>query len=538
MIDATDAAVLVLENPADLPNALCAVNCWAGPDLAGDVEVNNGPDTVTITVGKSWCELAGPLMVYPGVPLCPLADNQVIPAGVPACDPAGCSGGAIYIVDVSAAPTVTVVVTGPADAGPFTVHWGAGVLASTGVELNTPVRTTYTRPGNYTVRVQDQTSGRFGAATLVTVPRVGDFAQVDCPGDQRTPVGRPVFVPFGATSANVATTFTWTATGLPDGVRLEHIGPGTAALMGVPATLGQVTEVVATGDNGYGQQVICGFRWSVVDQVNTVTVANPGDQSSTLGAAVSLALAATDSDPGIDTYTWSAVGLPAGLAIDPATGAITGKPTAGQGPAPVTVTAADGAASTGSTSFLWSVLGKVAVTSPGDQTYTSGAPAEPLTLAATDTDASQTALAWTVTPALPAGLFLDPNAGTIAGTPASAQSKTKYTVTATDARGAAGSATFGITVGNTVAVAEVADQSLSKGAEMTALTAAATDSDPALTAFAWSIAPALPDGLTLDPDAGTIAGTPAATASRKTYTLTATDSTGAAGSTTFSLTVA
>jgi len=536
MIDPTDAAVLVLENPADLPNALCAVNCWAGPDLAPAVEVD--PAGGTITVGKSWCEAAGPLMLHPGVPLCPLADSQVIPAGVPACSPDGCTGGAIYIVDVSEAPTVTVVVTGPAGAGPFTVHWGAGVLASTDVELNTPVRTTYTRPGHYPMRVQDQTSGRYGGPTLVAIPRVGDFAQVDCPGDQRTPVGRQVFVPFGATSANVATSFTWTATGLPDGLRVQQVGPGSAAVMGAPATLGQITEVVVTGDNGFGQRVTCAFRWSVVDQVNTVTVANPGDQSGTIGAAVSLAMSAADSDPGIDTYTWSALGLPAGLAIDPATGVITGKPTSGQAPAPVTVTAADGAASTGSASFVWSVTGKISVTSPGDQTWTSGTPVEPLTLAATDTDTTQTALGWTVTPALPAGLSLDPNTGTVTGTPASAQSKTKYTVTATDARGAAGSASFGITVGNTVAVAEVADQSLSKGAEMPALTAAATDSDPALTAFAWSIAPTLPDGLTLDPDAGTIAGTPAATAARRNYTLTATDSTGAAGSTTFSLMVA
>ena len=49
---------------------------------------------------------------------------------------------------------------------------------------------------------------------------------------------------------------------------------------------------------------------------------HPGNQTDTVGANVSLLLSANDADG--DTLSYSAAGLPAGLAIDPATGEISG----------------------------------------------------------------------------------------------------------------------------------------------------------------------------------------------------------------------
>ena len=48
---------------------------------------------------------------------------------------------------------------------------------------------------------------------------------------------------------------------------------------------------------------------------NTVTVANPGNRTGTVGTATSLQMTATDSQAG-QTLTWSATGLPAGLSIN------------------------------------------------------------------------------------------------------------------------------------------------------------------------------------------------------------------------------
>ncbi|MFE0461920.1 RICIN domain-containing protein [Kitasatospora sp. NPDC058965] len=82
----------------------------------------------------------------------------------------------------------------------------------------------------------------------------------------------------------------------------------------------------------------------------TVSVANPGAQSTAVNSAVSLQLGATDSAG--KPLTFSATGLPAGLSIG-AGGLVSGTPTT-PGTGTVTVTASSGTAS-GSTSFSWSV---------------------------------------------------------------------------------------------------------------------------------------------------------------------------------------
>jgi hypothetical protein len=78
-------------------------------------------------------------------------------------------------------------------------------------------------------------------------------------------------------------------------------------------------------------------------------VANPGNQTSTVGTAVTLNNSASGGTP---PYTWSATGLPAGLSINSSTGQITGTPTT-EGTYSVTVTATGGGS--GSASFTWTV---------------------------------------------------------------------------------------------------------------------------------------------------------------------------------------
>ncbi len=86
---------------------------------------------------------------------------------------------------------------------------------------------------------------------------------------------------------------------------------------------------------------------------NTVTVTGPGNQSGTVGTAVSLQIHATDSASG-QTLTYSATGLPAGLSVNSSTGLISGTPTTA-GTSSVTVTAKDTTGASGSTSFTWTI---------------------------------------------------------------------------------------------------------------------------------------------------------------------------------------
>ena len=88
---------------------------------------------------------------------------------------------------------------------------------------------------------------------------------------------------------------------------------------------------------------------------NTVTVTNPGTQTGTVGTAASLQIHATDSASG-QTLSYSATGLPAGLAINASSGLISGTPTA-SGNSTVTVTVTDSTGATGTASFAWNISG-------------------------------------------------------------------------------------------------------------------------------------------------------------------------------------
>jgi hypothetical protein len=89
---------------------------------------------------------------------------------------------------------------------------------------------------------------------------------------------------------------------------------------------------------------------------NTVTVTNPGDQTGTVGTAISgVQVHATDSAAG-QTLTYTATGLPPGLSINASSGLVTGTPTAG-GTYNTTVTATDTTGAFGTASFAWTVTG-------------------------------------------------------------------------------------------------------------------------------------------------------------------------------------
>ncbi|MEY9930447.1 hypothetical protein ABH926_005094 [Catenulispora sp. GP43] len=172
----------------------------------------------------------------------------------------------------------------------------------------------------------------------------------------------------------------------------------------------------------------------------TVSVTNPGNQTSTAGSAIStLQVSATDSAG--KALTYSATGLPAGLSIS-SSGAITGTPTTA-GTSNVTVTASSGTAS-GSAQFTWTVTSQptetVTVTNPGSQSGTAGTAISTLQIKATDSAGK--ALTYSSS-GLPAGLSIS-SSGAITGTPTTPGTST-VTVTASSGT-ASGSAQFTWTI--------------------------------------------------------------------------------------------
>jgi len=96
---------------------------------------------------------------------------------------------------------------------------------------------------------------------------------------------------------------------------------------------------------------------AAANPATTPTLNNPGAQATERGAAVNLALTATD--PNGDVLAFNASGLPTGLTINSATGQITGAPTIA-GTYDVVVTVSDGV-NVASASFSWAVTSSNAV---------------------------------------------------------------------------------------------------------------------------------------------------------------------------------
>jgi hypothetical protein len=151
----------------------------------------------------------------------------------------------------------------------------------------------------------------------------------------------------------------WTdSSGAETGDKCAWITPGTAG-GSFDLTLGTGTFAMQTtwandGNSGAGT---CEGSHPIVTNGggsgNTVTVTNPGTQSTKVRTAVSLQINASDSASG-QTLTYTGTGLPAGLQINSATGLISGTPTT-RHTYSVTVTATDTTGASGSANFSWTI---------------------------------------------------------------------------------------------------------------------------------------------------------------------------------------
>jgi hypothetical protein len=258
---------------------------------------------------------------------------------------------------------------------------------------------------------------------------------VTSPGAQSTLTNGAVSLQMSGTDSSSASTYSlqWAATGLPPGLSISSSG----LITGTATTNGTYTPVVYAGDQSGGSGS-ASFTWTV--EPDTVTVSNPGGQSTPTNGSVSLQM--TGNSSGSNPLTWSAAGLPPGLSIGSGTGLITGTATT-NGTYSTTVTVSDSTDASDSVTFGWTVAADtVTVTQPGSQTGFAQAHAS-LQLSGTSIFGF-TPLTWTST-GLPAGMTLNPGTGLITGAPAKAGSY-KVTVTATDTDLSPGSVSFTWTV--------------------------------------------------------------------------------------------
>ncbi|MFI1225061.1 MULTISPECIES: putative Ig domain-containing protein [unclassified Streptomyces] len=186
---------------------------------------------------------------------------------------------------------------------------------------------------------------RFGAVLVTSTPQPGGVT-VSAVSTQTTLVGTAAEVSNSAEGGTAP--YTWKATGLPAGL---SITPATGTIAGTPTTTG-TSNVTVTATDSAGKTGSTSFSWNVTgSQGGTLTLTSPGSQTAYIGRPVTLPLRATG---GSAPYSFKATNLPGGLAIDPATGTVSGAPTS-WGFRSSTVTVTDSTGRSGSAGITWNV---------------------------------------------------------------------------------------------------------------------------------------------------------------------------------------
>lgn len=404
--------------------------------------------------------------------------------------------------NVDAGQTVALTAAVANDQGSKGVQWsvaaGAGTLAST-----TGATNTYTAPNV-------AATGVAVTATSVADPTKSASVTVNV---FATP-GFSTLSPLPAGYANIAYSTTLAAVGgigvktvsvasgnLPPGLTLTSSG----VLSGTPTTVGTYTFTAQVTDSA-ATPVSSTATYSVsVMQLAINPVQLPG---GVVGSTYGPATFTSSGASGTVTYAVSSGTLPAGLSLS-ASGVLTGTPTA-TGTSSFTVKATDAAGQTAVASYTVAVATKLVL---ANATVPAGNVGTAMPTYQFQATGGTTPYTYTVTSgsSLPAGLSLT-TSGVLYGTPTAAGDYS-FNVTATDGGSATGGATPVRQTATATATLHVGAFALTSGTlpNATQNVAYTTALQPmgGTTPYTFAVTSgSLPTGLTLNPTAGVISGTP------------------------------
>ncbi|HZX94657.1 MAG TPA: putative Ig domain-containing protein, partial [Myxococcales bacterium] len=309
---------------------------------------------------------------------------------------------------------------------------------------------------------------------------------------------------------------------LPAGLVLDAV---TGVLSGTPTAIAAQASYTVTATN-QGGKTTCALVVTVTDAPPTQLVYGMPQATYTKGIAIP-ANVPSSAGGAVTRYIVSPA-LPAGLAIDSATGVISGTPTVSAARFSYTVTASN---SGGSTTAQVEI--KVEDSAPGPLAYAANPATYYLNASITPNAPSSAGggiTTYRVSPALPAGLLLNAATGVITGTPL-VTSQGTFRVTANNSGGSVSCDLFLTVIALPPAFTYVTNPLIvTKGLAM-------TPDQPVSTGgpiVSYGVAPPLPAGLSLDPATGIISGTPGAITATAAYVVTASNT---GGSSTANLTL-
>uniref|UniRef100_UPI00307636EA beta strand repeat-containing protein n=1 Tax=Oryzifoliimicrobium ureilyticus TaxID=3113724 RepID=UPI00307636EA len=451
------------------------------------------------------------------------------------------SGSRSYTLTV-AAPTLTLPATTltsgtagqaysaaitPASGGiaPYAYTMSAGALPA-GISLNSASGTlsgTPTAVGNFsfTLTATDSTSGTPGQAsrsyTLATVAPTLTITPSTLPAGI---AGSAYSQTLSASGGTAPYSFAVFAGALPAGLNLNSAG----VLSGTPTASGSFNFTVSVTDAG-GFGATQAYTLAIASPTLTITPSTL--PAGIAGSAYSQTLSASG---GTAPYSFavSAGALPAGLTLNSA-GVLSGTPTA-SGSFNFTVSVTDTGGFGATQAYTLAIASPTLTITPSTLPAGIAGSAYSQTLSASGGTAPYSFVV--SAGALPAGISLNPSTGAITGTP-SASGSYNFTIEATDANNAAGTAQYALTIGVQAPVANPVTSTIAANSHANLITLNITGGPVASVAVASN-----PSHGTASVSGTSIAYTPAAGYSGiDSFTYTATNPAGTSAAATVTVTV-
>ncbi|MGE8657381.1 MAG: putative Ig domain-containing protein [Achromobacter sp.] len=427
----------------------------------------------------------------------------------------------IWLVDEPVEPFTPVGVTG-AISGPLryaiTPALPAGLTFDTDSGVLSGSATAESPLTAYTVRISDAGASAPPIEATFTLG-VAPALRVDVTHADLTALADDPFTgtaPLTVTGG-VGTLHYAVAPALPAGLLMDK---DSGAISGTPAAASAATTYTVTVTDGASPAHAVSGSFTLA--VNGVLAATPAvaDRSIVAGDTVDYLPVTAAGGVGNLSYKVTPT-LPAGLAMNAATGAITGTATTASATTTYTVTVTDGADHAITASFSLGVVEGLSATTAttvaqiavvGDQVDMT-----PVTAAG-----GAGALRFGVAPPLPAGLTMNADTGAITGKPAAESNNTTYTVTVTDAAEHSASATFPFEVHAELTTSVFNNEEVHRVGDR-------VDYKPPLTfggvaPYTYAVTPTLPAGLDMDEATGNITGIVTAPSPLTLYTYTVSDS--------------